>query len=344
MNSLMSKMGKDLNIKKQQHLDIQRRVVAHKTAESWDNIPHVSIQYEPDITEFYQTFKDVRERYREEYPNSPKISLNTVLLKAIAQGLKNAPELNALFSYSKKSKTGTIKQVDDVNISIPYVYDGHKDITPVIPKCDKKSIVQIAQSIKNLGKRVDNTNITQLLRDTSKKERLSELRHGKLSVIPSLLKGFFGKQKVPRLKGKEKKEYYSIPEEERLTPKDLLTGSVLVSNIGSIYREFRGSIALLEIIKPQTFVIGISSMQDKPMVVKDEEGEKSIAIRKMLSFCLAFDHRPADFAHLVPFMKYMDKVFADPRSFFDKYLLSEKKKSENQASAKGQEESSLKVS
>ena len=36
---------------------IQRKIVANMTTESWQNIPHVSYQYEPDVTKFVEEFK-----------------------------------------------------------------------------------------------------------------------------------------------------------------------------------------------------------------------------------------------------------------------------------------------
>ena len=37
---------------------IQRKIVANMTTESWQNIPHVSYQYEPDVTKFMEEFKN----------------------------------------------------------------------------------------------------------------------------------------------------------------------------------------------------------------------------------------------------------------------------------------------
>ena len=34
------------------HFGIQRKIVANMTAESWETIPHVTYNYEPDVTEF----------------------------------------------------------------------------------------------------------------------------------------------------------------------------------------------------------------------------------------------------------------------------------------------------
>ncbi len=74
-------------------LDTQRRLVANQTAKSWEEVPHVAYLYEPDATEFYQAYL----RRREELSGQGlRLTLNTLLLKAVAEGLKAAPLLEIL--------------------------------------------------------------------------------------------------------------------------------------------------------------------------------------------------------------------------------------------------------
>ena len=89
-------------------------------------------------------------------------------------------------------------------------------------------------------------------------------------------------------------------------------GTITISNIGSTYRDQRGAITLLDIIPPQVCVIGFGAILEKPGVYIDENGEKSIGIRKTLPICLAFDHRALDFGEIIPFMKKMDNIFENP--------------------------------
>ena len=91
-----------------------------------------------------------------------------------------------------------------------------------------------------------------------------------------------------------------------------MDGTVTISNIGSLYREQHGYFGLLEVVPPQVLAVGISAVQEKPGVFIDENGNKGIGIRKYLPMCLAFDHRAVDFDTLVPFLKKLDEIFADP--------------------------------
>ena len=126
-----------------------------------------------------------------------------------------------------------------------------------------------------------------------------------------------GSNRPEHLRGKKKKEYESIPATERLTVKDLEPGTVTVSNIGSLYHGLRGELNLLEIISGQVCAIGMGAAQDKPMVITNDQGEKEIAIRKTLGFCIAFDHRAIDFAEIIPFIKRLDEIFAQPEQVLE---------------------------
>ena len=69
---------------------------------------------------------------------------------------------------------------------------------------------------------------------------------------------------------------------------------------------------MLDIIPPQVCVIGFGAILEKPGVYIDENGDKSIGIRKILPICLAFDHRALDFGEVIPFIKKLDSIFEHP--------------------------------
>ena len=110
------------------------------------------------------------------------------------------------------------------------------------------------------------------------------------------------------LSGAAKKKYYAIPIEKRLTKHDIEQGTITVSNLGSIYREWDGICTLLEIIPPQVAAIAIGSIQDKAIVEKDG----TIRAGKKMPLTIAFDHRALDLGDVVPFMKKLDEIFANP--------------------------------
>ena len=85
--------------------DVQRRIVAHKTVEAWDNAPHVSILVELDVTTLMASLADISARA--EYAGT-RVTINSVMLKIIAEGLKKSPEMNAHVQYSRLTGVGQV--------------------------------------------------------------------------------------------------------------------------------------------------------------------------------------------------------------------------------------------
>ncbi len=300
---------KKIRIRRSERFNLQRRVVAHMTSASWKSIPHVSYVYEPDITDFYSEFmKLVKQRENEGF----KITFNTIMIKVIVEGLLVSPDLNSYVDYNHKKAEGMIHILDEINISIPWLLPDGKMITPTIPNAGKMSLNDISNSILNLSKRIEKTNVDEMLYRAAFADTVNEIKKFHLSILRRIIASQVTRYKVRGLKGKEKKDYYKIPENERLTEKDIMSGTVTVSNIGSLYKEQRGFFALLEIIPPQVLAIGIGSVQERPGIYVKGNGNKEIGIRKILPMCLAFDHRAVDFSSIVPFLKRLDEIFAKP--------------------------------
>lgn len=297
-------------IKDTTHFGIQRKMVSYMTTSSWQNVPHVTYVYEPDVTAFFDEFK----KLNESGAHKKKITLNTLMLKVFVEGIKADPAVNAHIDYNHKYVKGKINVIEDINISLPWVLPNGEMMTINLRNFESKSLDEMTDYIGNLSKKIDNTDLNEAMYEMSLHNTLESLKKGQfLYAFRKLLGAKFGSNKVKTLSGKAKKEYESIPETERITKYDLEPGTITVSNIGSVYREQRGMMGVLEIIPPQVFAIGMGSVQDKPGVFADENGAQQIGVRKMLPICLAFDHRALDFGEIVPFMKRLDDIFANPR-------------------------------
>lgn len=109
-----------------------------------------------------------------------------------------------------------------------------------------------------------------------------------------------------------KKTDNSIPEKDRLTKEDIEQGTVTISNLGSLYREQKGFGTLIEIVPPQVCAFALGAVQDKPVVVTDQYGNKSVQIRQILPITIVFDHRALDFGDVVPFIRQMDNYLTNP--------------------------------
>ncbi|HZQ90277.1 MAG TPA: 2-oxoglutarate dehydrogenase, E2 component, dihydrolipoamide succinyltransferase [Terriglobales bacterium] len=77
---------------------------------------------------------------------------------------------------------------------------------------------------------------------------------------------------------------------KRLAPDDVAGGTFTITNPGSI----GGLFGLPIIMQPQVAILGIGGIVKTPVVISDEEGTDSIAIRSMMHAVLGYDHRIID--------------------------------------------------
>lgn len=297
-----------MKITRTEHFDIQRKIVANMTTESWEQIPHVAYVYEADVTDLMTEFKKLRST------SKTKITLNTVLMKAIIEGLKAAPVMNSHLNYNRKLVRGELKTFEDINISMPMLLPDGRMMTVNLRDFQNKSLLAMTDYIADVTRRAENTNLNEVMFDVSLDNTITGLKQGKVKqTVRRLIGSKTGKHKVHTLHGAAKKAYYSIPEKDRLTKKDIEQGTVTISNLGSLYKGQSGYGTLIEIVPPQVCAFALGAVQDKPVVVTDKFGNKTIEARQILPITVVFDHRALDFGDVIPFLKKMDSIFAHPQ-------------------------------
>lgn len=302
-----------MKITRREHFGIQRKMVSYMTTESWKNIPHTTYMYEPDVTEIYKVYKKINENRTPE----TKITFNTLMLRVVCEGLKACPIMNSHVEFNSRFVTGKIDSFEDINISMPTILPNGEMMTINLRNFGNRSLENMTEYIKDVRRRAEKTNLTQAMYEVSYDTTINTLKQGHfLKVLMKLYGANFGKCKIHHLRGKAKKEYDKIPETERLCIKDLQQGTIVVSNVGSTYLQQQGALSLLEVVPPMATAIGIGAIQEKAAVV-EENGKKEIAIRSVLPICIAFDHRVLDFGDIVPFMRHLDGIFANPEVCFD---------------------------
>lgn len=299
-----------MKIKEEQTFGIARKIKANMTGESWEHITHSVVSYEADVTELMPLIKKMNEGATKEN----KITVNSVMLKIITEGIKVMPLINSHLEFNRKLVRGTLKVFDTINISIPMVLPTGEMMTVNLRDMEKKSISEMDEAVKETVKKAQNSDINEALYGVSFNDTITGLKKGKVLQAARRLYGskMPGKHRVKTLSGEDKKKYYSIPEDERLSQKDLEQGTITVSNLGSVYREGSQRCYMLQIVPPQTCVIALLSIRKEPVVVTDENGEDKIAIRQILPMTLAFDHRAYDYPDIIPFFRRLDEIFANP--------------------------------
>ncbi len=291
---------------------IQRKIVANMTTESWQNIPHVSYQYEPDVTKFMEAFKEFQAKHNTD--GGAKITLNAVLLKAIAEAIEVDPVINAHIHYEKGLVRGKVTEFDNIDISVPWILPDGNMMTITMKDMGNKTLKEIAEYQADINRRLEKTVLVEALYSVAFRDTIEKLKKGH---ILRAIKRLYGansnkRHRVVRLKGAEKKAYKAIPNTEKITIDDLKQGTITVSNVGADTRGLSGEVAMLMVIPPQICVIGIGTLQKKPVVVTDENGEDKIEIRTILPINIVFDHRALDFGEVRPFLTKMEEFFQNP--------------------------------
>jgi 2-oxoglutarate dehydrogenase E2 component (dihydrolipoamide succinyltransferase) len=86
---------------------------------------------------------------------------------------------------------------------------------------------------------------------------------------------------------------------KKLLPDDVQGGTFTITNPGG----FGEIIGTPVISQPQVGILDTAALVKRPVVVTDELGSDTIAIRPMMNLCLSFDHRLVDGAYAGQFMR-----------------------------------------
>lgn len=299
-----------MKVIKEKHFGIARKIVSNMTSESWETIPHAVITYETEIDKFLAVLKEINKDIEKE----DKITVNTAMLRIIIEAIKACPVINSHLEFNRRLVRGNLKTMENIDVSMPVILKNGEMMTLNIHGLENKTITGIRDAVKDSLRRANNSDMNEVMYEVSLDNTLQGLKKGKiLQAINRLIGSKTGKHKVKNLSGKAKKEYYAIPETERLTKHDIEQGTITITNLGSIYREWDGKCAMLEIIPPQIAAIAIGAGKKEPVVKQDG----TIGVATKLALTIAFDHRALDLGDVVPFMRKLDEIFANPKVLKD---------------------------
>ena len=285
-----------------EHFGIARKIVSNMTSESWETIPHACVTYEADVTKLFDVLKQINAGK----DKSEKITVNTAMLRIIVEGLKACPKMNGHIEFNRKLVRGKVTTLENIDISMPVVLKTGEMMTINMHSMESKSMSQMRDAIADSMRRANNSDMNEVMFEVSMDNTVQGLKKGKiLQTINRLIGSKTGKHKVKTLSGAAKREYYSIPTSDRLTKHDIEQGTITISNLGSIYRNWKGECTLLEIIPPQLVAIGVGAAQKKPVCTPLGD----VASALVLPLTVAFDHRALDMGDLVPFFDMLDEIF-----------------------------------
>ncbi len=131
-------------------LSPMRRTIAKRLVQSKQTVPHFYLQIDVRAEALVSLRESINAELAREKPKGDsapkKISVNDLLVKAVATALVRVPECNAQFS----DEGLLYHQRVDISVAVA-VPDGL--VTPVVRDADKKSVVHIAEEVRDLAAR-----------------------------------------------------------------------------------------------------------------------------------------------------------------------------------------------
>lgn len=221
---------------------VRKRVIA-KMEQSRREIPHALCRTDADVTELWQTRKDLSEAARAEGLDV-KVTPMTLAMRATILALRRFPTLNAVFDPSE-GEHGTIRLHEPIHLGVAVDTDRGL-MVPVIKDAHAKSTVQLAAETASLA---------------------AKCRDGSI------------------------------------TPGELTGGTFTFNNYGSFGNDDGNPV----INHPEVGILGMGAIRERPWVVDGQ-----VAVRRVCSFTLAFDHRVADGGEAGRFTTYVADLCAQP--------------------------------
>ncbi|XP_031278526.1 dihydrolipoyllysine-residue acetyltransferase component 1 of pyruvate dehydrogenase complex, mitochondrial [Pistacia vera] len=117
-----------------------RKVIARRLLESKQNTPHLYLSSDVVLDPLLSFRKELQEKH------DIKVSVNDIVIKAVAVALKNVAEANAYWDV----EIGEIVLCDAVDISIAVATEKGL-MTPIIRNADQKTISAISSEVKELA-------------------------------------------------------------------------------------------------------------------------------------------------------------------------------------------------
>jgi pyruvate dehydrogenase E2 component (dihydrolipoamide acetyltransferase) len=123
-----------------------RKTIAKRLTESKQQVPHfyLSLDCELDtLLEARKQMNDAAEKAAGKDKPAYKLSVNDMVIKAVAMALRDVPAANASWTDA------AILQYNNVDISVAVAIDGGL-ITPIVKNADQKGLAQISNEAKDL--------------------------------------------------------------------------------------------------------------------------------------------------------------------------------------------------
>lgn len=286
-----------------EYFNLKARISGNVLTNAQD-MPTPGYTYDADITEFWNEYQ----RYRKEvdYP----LTFNDIMIRAMVEGLKIAPRLNSFIEYNRLCTTGRLIIKKHIDIALPVLLDSGETFPVKLRNAEEKSLKEIAIRTVELTSMLRNNDLDLLLFNMIAQRTVGFILKGKiLSTVCQTAAGYFGKNKIAKFSEIGK---LAPKGPEYLEIQDVNEGTVCFSNLGALDKTLNGRVTNAPLLFPQVFLMAIGCARDENYVFRNEKGEIDMGTKKILPITLTFDHRIGGFGDILPFIKKLDEIFANP--------------------------------
>ena len=125
-----------------------RKTIAKRLQESKQQVPHFYLSVDCELDALLDARRQINEAgdRGKDLPPLWKVSVNDMIIKAVALGLRDVPAANASWTDA------AIQQYNNVDVSVAVALEGGL-ITPIVANADQKALTQISIEVKDLIKR-----------------------------------------------------------------------------------------------------------------------------------------------------------------------------------------------
>lgn len=273
----MSLLSQNIKFKGPAKLSAFRKVALG----TWKTVgdPSVYAEFELDVEPALDYLLNVGEAHQK------KLTMTHFVGKACAETIRRHPELNCMLRWGKLYRRENI----DIFFQVASDAKGEDLSGTTVRSIDQKNICEIADEMQKKVKRIRETG------DIDYKEMKKTMK-----TIPAILSR--------TLLNFSSYFMYTFNLWSPLlgVPKDPF-GTIMITSIGSIGLD-RAFVPLVPYSRVPC-LIAIGTIREAPMAVNGQ-----VAIKKVVSLCVTFDHRVIDGMHASHMAKTLKKIFAHPKT------------------------------
>lgn len=299
-----------------EYMTIRDRLTSNVLVNSQREIPGTACNYEADVSALWNEFQKLKNTI--DYT----LTFNTLMLKILVEGLKAAPRLNAHFEYNHRSASGRLIIKKHIDVALAVCLDSGETFQVKIKNLEEKNLKETALAAEEIKEKLRNTNLKKVMFKVGGQRMLGLASKGKIiSTVSQFHSAYFGKGKIAKFSKLFKKKHRTANVRNKpyngLTADDFTEGTVCFTNWGTLYGKLNVNITYIPPLYPQVFLFATGRVKDTEYVYKNEKGELTLGTKKVLPITLVFDHKIGGANDIIPFIKRLDEIFANPAMLRD---------------------------